>query len=105
MNGVPTKPRNPVTPEVLSQLEDLYHHSLLSDTEIAKRIAENNGPILLARQVKSLRNKNSISRRVQRQDPQSSAARTETTRAVVFHLITEGTGRSYGSRWAQTHLR
>ena len=32
-------------------------------------------------------------------------ARSEATRAAVSHLISEGGGRSFGSRWAQTHLR
>ena len=100
-----TLPHNLVTPEVVCQVEELYHHSLLSDAEIAKKIAENNGPNLSARQVKRLRDTHSLTRRVQRQDPQSSIDRTVSTREVVFHLINEGTGRSYGSRWAQTHLR
>jgi hypothetical protein len=95
----------PGTDEFITQLKDLYLHDLLSDTEIAQRIIDDEGRHPSARQIKRIRLKNGLIRRVNKADPQISAARLEATRSVVSHLITEGGGRSFGSRWAQTHLR
>jgi hypothetical protein len=95
----------PDTDEFVTQLKNLYLHDLLSDAEIAQKITDDEGRHPSARQIKRIRLKNGLIRRVNKADPQTSTARLEATRAAVSHLITEGGGRSFGSRWAQTHLR
>jgi hypothetical protein len=46
-----------------------------------------------------------FSRRVKLQDPEASAQRTADTYQRVQEIITNGPGRSFGSRWIMTHLR
>jgi hypothetical protein len=94
-----------ITPQLVDQVKDLYLHSMLSDTQIALRTADHEGKQLSTRQVKRIRLQEGLTRRVKTFDAVNSALRTEAARADVSHLISEGSGRSFGSRWAQTHLR
>ena len=93
-----------LTDELLAQIEDLFLHTLLSDVQIAQAITDNKGPQLSARKIKEIRHQHGLIRRVNKDDPQKSIVRSEATQAAVSHLITEGGGRSFGSRWAQVHL-
>ena len=86
-------------------MQDLYLTNLLTDAQIASRIADTQGNAPTANQIKEIRLKHNIQRRVKKHDDAISAARTEATRAAVTHLFNEGGGRSFGLRWTQTSLR
>ena len=95
----------PVTDELINRVQDLYLKNLLSDTQIASRIADEQGNCPTANQIKEIRLKHNIQRRVKKHDDSISALRTEATRAAVAHLVKEDGGRSFGYRWARGSLR
>ena len=93
------------TPELVSQIEDLYLKNLLTDSQIAERVIDDNGYRPSARQVKQIRLQNHLQRRVKRDnDEDISTTRFLTTRAAVASLITTEGGRSFGAPWLQTTL-
>ena len=101
-----TKRFPPVTPELIEQVEYLFTHNLKwSDDDIANEIGpDNQGRRLTKRQVKDIRLQHGLKRREQKATPQATMARQAATYTVVDHLVNEGPGRNYGSRWARSHL-
>ena len=98
-------PPTPVTDDLVDQIKELYLHNSYSDQEIANEIVASTGCQLTARQIKTIRLNNQLERRVQKADPQQTLTRKAATYAVVDHLVNEGPGRNWGSRWARNHLR
>ena len=89
---------------LIERVQELYLQNLLTDTQIASRITDEEGNSPTANQIKQIRLDHSVQRRVQRHDTQISAIRIEATRVAVTHLFQAGGGRSFGYRWAQARV-
>lgn len=86
----------PITDELAERVNDLFHHTLLNDSQIAARIREDDGYLTTPRQVREIRTLFNWSRYP---GPQPS------TQGLIYNLLTTGPGRSYGRQWAITYLR
>jgi len=92
----------PITDELAERVNYLFHHSLLSDSQIAIKIAEEDGLQSSANQVQEIRLLFGWHRR--NLTPTQSTAQQQLTQQCVSQLIA-GEGRSFGRRWAMTYLR
>ena len=108
--GLATKTQEPTTEFLVDRVKSLYQHHLYSNTKIAATISEQDGLNPTVYQVKTIRQKAGLLRRVQsrsRISERHSEIRTQqqaTTRQLIHNMLTNGPGRSYGIRFAQTHL-
>lgn len=97
-----------MTQELIDQVQDLYLKHLLSDSKIAALLTDAEGNSPTTNQVKAVRMKHHIQRRVKinnADNDQVSTDRYNATLAAVTQLITIEGGRSFGYRWIQTTLR
>ena len=92
----------PITDELAERVNYLFHHSLLSDSQIAIKIAEEDGLQSSANQVQEIRLLFGWHR--QNLTPTQSTAQQQLTQQYVGQLIA-GEGRSFGRRWVMTYLR
>jgi hypothetical protein len=92
----------PITDELAERVNYLFHHSLLSDSQIAIKIAEEDGLQTSANQVQEIRLLFGWHR--QNLTPTQSTAQQQLTQQYVGQLVA-GEGRSFGRRWAITYLR
>jgi hypothetical protein len=92
----------PITDELAERVNYLFHHSLLSDSQIAIKIAEEDGLQTSANQVQEIRLLFGWHR--QNVTPTQSTAQQQVTQQCVGELVA-GEGRSFGRRWAITYLR
>jgi hypothetical protein len=92
----------PITDELAERVNYLFHHSLLSDSQIAIKIAEEDGLQTSANQVQEIRLLFGWHRR--NLTPTQSTAQQQLTQQYVSQLVA-GEGRSFGHRWAMTYLR
>jgi hypothetical protein len=80
----------------------LFHHTLLSDSQIAIKIAEEDGLQNSANQIQEIRLPFGWHR--QNLTHAQSTAQQQLTQQYVGQLVA-GEGRSFGRRWAMTYLR
>src|SRR5271154_3715612 len=92
----------PITDELAKRVNYLFHHSLLSDSQIAIKIAEEDGIQTSANQVQEIRLLFGWHR--QNLTLTQSTAHQQLTQQYVGQLVA-GEGRSFGRRWAMTYLR
>jgi len=87
----------------VSRVRDLFHVNLLSDGEIAAKLAEEDGLECTSNQIQEIRLAERLLRRNRSETDQV------TSRVTTQHLIKEyvltGSGRSYGCIWASTFLK
>ena len=81
----------------------LFHHTLLSDTQITSKATEEDGLKTSANQVQEIRLLFGWQRRHNTAD--KSTQQVTETQTFVHNLLYTGPGRSYGRRWAITYLR
>jgi len=90
----------PVSEALINAVDDLLHHTLLNDTQIAARLLEQ-GLRTTGRQVRSIRQRSGW---LQVTSGPDRAARA----AVTFQQVEQalnGPGRTFGRRWMITYLR
>jgi len=92
----------PITDELAERVNYLFRHSLLSDSQIAIRIAEDDGLQSSTNQVQEIQLLFGWHR--QNLTPTQSTAQQQLTQQYVGQLIA-GEGRSFGRRWVMTYLR
>jgi hypothetical protein len=92
----------PITDELAERVNYLFHHTLLSDSQIAIKIAEEDGLQSSANQVQEIRLLFGWHRR--NLTPTQGTTQQQLTQQHVGQLIT-GEGRSFGRGWAMTYLR
>ena len=88
--------------ELAERVNYLFHHTLLSDSQIAIKIAEEDGLQSSANQVQEIRLLFGWYR--QNVTATQSVAHQQLTQQYVGQLVA-GEGRSFGRRWAMTYLR
>lgn len=93
----------PTSLDLISRVDDLYHHTLWNDTKIAAKIAEESGLHVTENQVQEIRLKKRWLRRTC--DPTERVERQLETEQHVQELFHHGSGRSYGRKWTLTNLR
>src|SRR5271156_3987162 len=91
-----------ITDELAERVNYLFHHSLLSDSQIAIKIAEEDGLQISANQVQEIRLLFGWHR--QNVTPTQSTAQQQVTQQCVGELVA-GEGRSFSRRWAIIYLR
>jgi hypothetical protein len=94
--------QTPITDELAERVSHIFHHTLLSDSPIAIKIAEEDGLQSSANQVQEIRLL--FGWRCQNLTPPQSTAQQQLTQQYFGQLIA-GEGRSFGRRWAMTYLR
>ena len=92
----------PITDKLAERVNYLFHHSLLSDSQIAIKIAEEDGLQSSANQVQEIRLLFGWHR--QNLTPTQSTAQQQLAQQYVGQFIA-GEGRYFGRRWAITYLR
>jgi hypothetical protein len=93
--------RTGVSEALISGVNDLFHHTLLNDAQIAARLLKQ-GLQTTARQVKTIRLKSGWQRHL---TGAQKAARTAQTFQQVEQVVTHGPGRIFGRGWMITYLR
>jgi hypothetical protein len=89
--------------ELAERVNWLFHHTLLSDAQIASKIIEDDGLETSENQVQEIRLLFGWQRRHNTAD--KSTQQAAETQTLVQNLLYTGPGRSYGRRWAATYLR
>jgi hypothetical protein len=100
--GVRRKAAAQIDDQLAERVNWLFHHTLLNDTQIASRIAEEDGLATSSNQVKEVRQLFGW-RRNQNRD--SVTAHQLTTQNHIQSLIQQSLSRSFDRRWAITYLR
>ena len=90
-----------VSEALISAVNDLFHHTLLNDAQIAARLLEQ-GLKITSRQVKTIRLKSGWQRH---STGAQKVARTAQTFKQVEQVVTHGPGRIFGRGWMTTYLR
>jgi hypothetical protein len=90
----------PVSEALINAVDDLFHHTLLNDTQIAARLLEQ-GLQTTGRQVRSIRQRSGWLRVTSGPD---RAARAAATFQQVRQVL-NGPGRTFGRGWMITYLR
>jgi len=85
---------------LIAAIDDLFHHTLLNDAQIAARLLEQ-GLQATARQIKTIRLKSGWQRY---SSGAQQAAHTAATFQHVEHVL-NGPGRTFGRAWMITYLR
>src|SRR5689334_139125 len=91
-----------ISEELAERVNFLFHHTLLSDSQIATRIMEDDGLQTSKNQVREIRLLFGWSRRLN--DPTDRATQQVATQTLIQDLLT-GPGRSFGRGWVISHLR
>jgi hypothetical protein len=98
--GVCRSTRVQLSDELAERVNWLYHHTLLSDSQIASKIADEDRLETTENQVQEIR----LLFGWERLNRTSSTVPQQTTQQYVHQLVI-GEGRSFGRRWAITYLR
>jgi hypothetical protein len=93
----------PQSPELISRVNHLFHHTLLSDSQIAERIAEEDGLPTTKNQIYEIRMRHGWKRATF--DRTAQADQKQRTQELIQDLVLVGPGRSFGRIWSQTYLR
>jgi SOS response regulatory protein OraA/RecX len=91
----------PVSEALIKAVDDLFHHTLLDDSQIAARVLKQ-GLHTTGRQVRSIRQRSGWRRRITSGPDQAAHA------AATFQQVEQvlnGPGRIFGRRWMITYLR
>jgi hypothetical protein len=91
-----------VSDALAEAVNDLFHHTLLSDAEIASRIVSDYRLQTSGRQVKSIR---LLFGWLRRSSGTVRVAQQAATKQQVQQALSDGIGRSFGSRWFTSYLR
>jgi hypothetical protein len=100
--GARSKTRVEISDELAERVNYHFHHSLLSDAQIAAKIAEEDRIESSAHQVQVIRRLFGWQRR---HNAAKRATKQTATQSIIQDLLYTGPGRSYGRRWAATYLR
>jgi hypothetical protein len=101
--GIRERTGQPITDALANRVKDIYRSSLLSDSEIASKIAEEEGLSLSPWQVSKIRRQHGLLRRIRSTDLASQ--QRSKTHDLVHTMLVNGPGRSFGQRWTVTYLR
>jgi hypothetical protein len=98
--GLRRRTKVTVSDELAERVNFLFHHTLLSDSQIASKIADEDGLETTENQVQEIR----LLFGWERQNLTPNTVPQQITQQYVHQLVT-GEGRSFGRRWAMTYLR